>query len=516
MNPLLLPMVPIHFVDVAGSILMILFGILCVRHALTLKKKESQNVIWTYLLWFCSGILIFATSRAAGHLIKYLLSLIEHPQNWLILLSIIGALSTVSFVIVSAITLFFSRIYHTYRQMQEDKATIERFQAEIIQFNINLEKMVQERTLALSASEEKYRRVFEGSKDMLFICNENGDFLDINRFGVELLGFRDRKDVLGRNFFRDFIIQPDAMIMKEDIETRDFLKDVEVRLRKRDGGKLVVLFSASARKKEWNKSSGFEGTVKDITMRKIMEKQLIQADKLTSLGQLSAGVAHEINNPLGLILGYTQLILREAKEGSQLYEDLKIIEKHAINCKKIVEELLKFSRSIDTTKTTVNLNEMVIEVFGVVEAKFELDKVHTVKRLARDLPPATVDPDKMRQVFMNLLMNSRQAIDGPGTITVSTSLAADNNHIIISFADTGGGIPPDIIDKIFDPFFTTKPTGMGTGLGLSVSYGIIQDHDGEIQVESIPGNGTTFTIHLPTNTADSGNREIDHLEKDEP
>ena len=228
-----------------------------------------------------------------------------------------------------------------------------------------------------------------------------------------------------------------------------------------------------------------------------MERQLLQADKLASLGQLSAGVAHEINNPLGLILGYTKLVLKETDSGSQFYEDLKIIQKHAMNCKRIVEDLLKFSRSTQTTKTPTNLNDLVMEVLAVVETKFGLDKVRIIKELTETLQPVKVDPDKVKQVFMNILMNGRQAIEGSGFITVSTACDVPNGKILVSFTDTGSGIPPEIMDKIFDPFFTTKPTGMGTGLGLAVSYGIIKDHEGEILVESTPGQGSTFTVRLP-------------------
>lgn len=497
MSPLTIPMAPIQIIDIIGSTLMIIFALLCVNNVLVLKRKESHNVIWTYLLWFFSGLLIFALSRSVGHLLKYILVATGKAHIWFLLTPASGSLNTISFIIVGSITLFFSRVYDIYRQMLEDKVVIERAHKEIVQLNVNLEKRIRNRTRDLSESEEKYRRVFQSSKDMLFICNENGGILDINYFGIELLGFKHREEILSRNFFNEFMMDTEAIAAKRDIENHDFIKDMEVKLTKRDGGEIVALFSATGRRTDEGKPFGFEGTVKDITMRKAMENQLLQADKLASLGQLSAGVAHEINNPLGLILGYTQLVLKETGTGEQLHEDLKIIEKHAMNCKRIVEDLLKFSRSIDTTKSSGNINELVNEVVGVVESNFELDNVHVVKELSQDLPPITMDSDKMRQVFMNILMNARQAIEGTGTIKVSTSLSVENHHVLISFEDTGCGIPDEIIHKIFDPFFTTKPTGMGTGLGLSVSYGIIQKHSGSIQVKSTPKKGTLFVIDLP-------------------
>jgi len=497
MKPLFLSMAPIQLIDIIGSSLMIVFAFLCVNNTLALKRKEPHNVIWTYLLWFFSGLLIFSISRSVGHLLKYILIAMGKSHVWFLLAPVSGSLNTISFIIVGSITLFFSRVYNIYREMIDDKSLIESANKEIVQLNVNLEKRIQERTQDLSESEEKYRRVFQGSKDMLFICNEKGDVLDINYFGVELLGFKQRREVLGRNFFKEFMADSESIVAKRDIENNDFIKNMEVKLKKRNGDEIIALFSATGRRTDDGKPFGFEGTVKDITIRKAMENQLIQADKLASLGQLSAGVAHEINNPLGLILGYTQLVLKEANKGEQLHEDLKIIEKHTMNCKRIVEDLLKFSRSIDTIKSSANINKLVSEVLGVVKSNFELDNVHVVEQLFQNMPSITVDSDKMRQVFMNILMNARQSIEGSGTIKVSTSLSAENSHVFISFKDTGCGIPNDIIHKIFDPFFTTKPTGMGTGLGLSVSYGIIQNHGGSIHVESTPNKGTIFFIELP-------------------
>lgn len=496
-------MAPVQLVDIVGSTLMIIFALLCVRHANRLRLNDPQNVIWTYLLWFSAGLFIFSVSRSVGHLVKHVLMAAGHPNIWYLLRPVTGSLNSISFVILGSITLFFHRVYSTYRQMQEDRVIIERAHADIMKLNVNLEEMVRERTRELSASEEKYRIIFEGSKDMIFICDENGNFTDINRSGVELFGFRENKEIIGRNLFEEFLVQPAGKRIKNDIKTGDFVKDVEVKLRKRNGEEVIALFSATSRRIDGGRHISFEGTVKDITMRKAMESQLLQADKLASLGQLSAGVAHEINNPLGLILGYTQLLLRDVKQEEQLWDDLKTIEKHTMNCKRIVEDLLKFSRSTDTKKTSTNLNELVNEVLAVVEANFELDNVRILRKLSQGIPRVTVDPDKMKQVFMNLLMNARQAIDEAGSIVVSTSSENEGQEVLISFADDGCGIQPSLIDKIFDPFFTNKSTGMGTGLGLSVSYGIIKDHEGEISVESKPQHGAVFNIRLPIQAAGS-------------
>lgn len=223
---------------------------------------------------------------------------------------------------------------------------------------------------------------------------------------------------------------------------------------------------------------------------------MLQADKLASLGQLSAGVAHEINNPLGLILGYTQLLMRRESKGPQAFEDLKTIEKQTRNCKIIVEALLNFARKTKTQKIAININQTIKNIIAVIRHQFELDNVNLVTKLDETIQPVTGDSEKLKQVFMNLLMNAKQAISESGDITITT-FTLNHNRVSVTVEDNGSGIPADIINKIFDPFFTTKPTGLGTGLGLSVSYGIIKEHNGKISVQSKEGKGTTLKVELP-------------------
>jgi len=501
MSPGLLPMLPIDMMDIVGSASMILLSILSIRSALALKRKEPQNIVWTFLVWFSAGLLIFSLSRSVGHILRHLLAAMGLTPVWKSLRPFSGSMNTIAFILVGSITLFFSRVYRTYRRMLEDKASIERANQQIAKWNLDLEKMILERTRDLSASEEKYRRVFENSKDMLFICDAQGTIRDINPSGVELLGLGSREEAVGRNLF-EWLNPHEAEKVRLGLFESGFVKDMELSLRRHAGENPTVLFSGTAVYGEGEKPLEVEGTVKDITARKSMELQLLQADKLASLGQLSAGIAHEINNPLGLVLGYTKLVLKEAGPANEFNEDLKIIEKHALNCKKIVENLLKFSRATSTTKSLVDLHELIRDVVDVVANKFRVEGIRIETDLAPDLPKVEVDPDKIRQVFMNILMNGRQAIEGAGAITIDTSFDRHKGGISIRFTDSGSGIPPEIVHRIFDPFFTTKPTGMGTGLGLAVSYGIVKDHDGEIRVESSPGKGSSFTVELPIGRPD--------------
>lgn len=349
----------------------------------------------------------------------------------------------------------------------------------------------------LEKSERKYRRIFEGSMDLIFVADGQGNLLDINQAGIAMLGY-DSQGAFPRSVsLADVLVEPEIEPLFNEIASKGFIKDRECTLRAKDGHELEVLFSGMAYRDKSDQVISLEGIIKDITRRKNMEQQLLQADKLASLGQLSAGVAHEINNPLGLILGYTQLLIREENEGPPKFEDLKTIEKHTRNCKAIVEALLNFARKTATKRVEVDINETINEVIAVVRHQFELDDVRIETVFDETIPHLTGDSEKLKQVFMNLVMNARQAISNSGCITISTNFISDQEQVRVIVEDTGSGIAPETISKIFDPFFTTKPTGQGTGLGLSVSYGIIKEHNGDILVGSDPGRGSTVTVVLP-------------------
>ncbi len=352
----------------------------------------------------------------------------------------------------------------------------------------------------LAKSETKYRRIFEDSMDLIFVAAGNGLIRDINPAGLAMLGYDgDEKDALiGRARMAALLQDGDeAPRILNEMETAGFLRDRECTLKTRKGEGVEVLLSMTARRQPDGRIAEYEGIAKDITHRKQMLRQLLRADRLASLGQLSAGVAHEINNPLGLILGYTQLLIRSESEGSGKVADLKTIEKQTRNCKKIVEDLLNFARRTGTSRTRVNLQETMEAVIGVIRKQLELDNIRIQTLFDQKLPDLEGDAEKLKQVFMNLLINARQAIHHNGLIQVTVGGDASGTQALVSVADNGPGIPEDIREKIFDPFFTTKPTGQGTGLGLSVSYGIIEDHGGDIEVASDPQAGTEFRIRLP-------------------
>ena len=235
----------------------------------------------------------------------------------------------------------------------------------------------------------------------------------------------------------------------------------------------------------------------DITEEKKMAEKLIQSDRLISLGQLSAGIAHEIRNPLTAILGYANILLRKSKPEEQEYRDLKTIEEQANRCRVILEDLLLFSSARVDKKQYLSVNEVLESVIMLLKKDIKDKYINLERIFQKDMPPCYGDQIKISQVFLNILNNAIYAVDKQGTITVETSWDEQEDAIRMAFIDDGHGISDEDRKRLFDPFFTTKPTGKGTGLGLSVSYGIISEHGGELFVESTKGRGAKFVIVFP-------------------
>lgn len=221
----------------------------------------------------------------------------------------------------------------------------------------------------------------------------------------------------------------------------------------------------------------------------------IQAEKLSSLGRMAAGIAHEINNPLGGILLFSSRMIKKLPADSPLREGLDVIVREAQRCKNIIQDLLEFSRARQPQKVTASVNEVIEKALCILKNEFQLHHISVDKKLSDDIPNFALDTSLMQQVFVNLLLNAMEAIQDNGMISVSSQIGADRDAVEILVEDTGCGIPMDIVDKMFDPFFSTKP--QGTGLGLAVSYGIVQNHKGHIRVSSKPGEGARFTVELP-------------------
>ncbi len=245
--------------------------------------------------------------------------------------------------------------------------------------------------------------------------------------------------------------------------------------------------------------------MRDVTEKRLHELQLMQAEKLSSIGILAAGVAHEINNPLSSVAGYAEALLRRISKEQSLIEDprfevfpkyLQVIIQESYRCKRIIDCLLSFSRKSDGSASNINLNDVLNEVLELVRFKSRYDKIEIRTDFQSDLPDVSGDSAGLRQVCMNLLINAHQAIRGAGFVAITTRVTPES-MVALEIRDSGCGISKDAIEQIWDPFFTTKNVGQGIGLGLAVTYNIVKRLGGEISVESQIDKGSKFTVRMP-------------------
>jgi signal transduction histidine kinase len=255
-----------------------------------------------------------------------------------------------------------------------------------------------------------------------------------------------------------------------------------------------------------NPGGGYRALIflRDVTQKRMQELNVLQAEKMSSIGILAAGVAHEINNPMNSVAGYAEALQRRLKSCPELRDDkrledfgpyLDVIIREVYRCKSIIDNLLSFSRKSDGSKGEVHLNAIIREVLQLLQHKSRYESILVRETLAESLPVMHGDAGALRQVFLNLLLNAMQAIRDEGTVEVTTHSVP--GWLEARVTDTGSGIPAEMIDQIWNPFFTTKTVGQGSGLGLALVYDIVKHHDGEIAVTSTVGKGTEFIVRFP-------------------
>ncbi len=371
------------------------------------------------------------------------------------------------------------------------------------------------------ASERRYRALFEGAHDAIWVHDSHGNIIAVNKACEELTGYSS-KELLRMNV-RNFLAE-DGLSLARQIRRKLFLGEeveqpYEQRLISRDGTERIVRLTSNLIRED-GRLKGFQNIARDVTREKEMQDklstayrelieshrrlkesqaQLIQAEKLTSLGQLAASIAHEVNNPLSGVLVYTQLIAKKIRD-NDLPKDVAMgylskMEAELTRSTKLIRSLLDFARQSPPAFRQVNVNEVINRALDLAAHSAELQHVQIVKELDPSLPNLMADFDQLQQVCTNLILNAIQAMPQGGKLTLRSSV--NNEQIKIEVQDTGCGISPENMRKLFTPFFTTKREVKGVGLGLAIAYGIIQRHHGRIEVQSKEGEGTTFTIYLP-------------------
>ncbi|MHB8793281.1 MAG: hybrid sensor histidine kinase/response regulator [Thermoleophilia bacterium] len=374
-----------------------------------------------------------------------------------------------------------------------------------------LEKTVKRLKLIEKTSkvnENRYRELFEKSKDVIFISTPDGYFTDINPAGVELFGFNSREEMLHIKTSDLYPGKDDREKYRQLAEDKGYLKDHEIKMRRKDGSEVIAAVTMDVIRDERGIVTSYQGAIHDITGQKHLEQQLLQSQKMDTVGMLAGGIAHDFNNYLTTIQGYIDLAINDHPDDSVLMKNLQEARMASERASDLTSQLLLFNRHQPVNMRPVNLNKTVKGVHGMIERLIG-DRITVVDNLSDDLKMVLGDTGNLSQVIVNLALNSGSYIPEGGEITITTCNGAVDpeyvedhpearvgEFVTLSISDSGQGMDNQTLAHVFEPYYETKDE-KSNGLGLSAVYGIIMHHDGWIDVDSIPGLGTTFTVFLP-------------------
>ncbi|MDJ0809748.1 MAG: PAS domain S-box protein [Desulfobacterales bacterium] len=424
---------------------------------------------------------------------------------------------------------------------------VEERTGQLLRANKVLKQEIAERNRAeehVRESESKYRSILESMQEGYYELDITGNLTFCNDAFTKIVGY-ERNELLGANY-RQYTRAKDAgkvfRAFNNVYVSHKPSKDFEWQIVRKDGEKRFLEASVSLTTNSERLPNGFKGVVRDVTDRNLAEEslkeayselkrtqsQLVQSGKLASIGELAAGVAHELNQPLMIIRGHAQLTQRNIAKGKidigAVSKQLEPIERNTKRMMNIIDHLRTFSRQSKAEFQPVDINQAIEDSFLMIGEQLRLRNIRVEKNLDVHLPTIKGETNQLEQVFLNLITNARDAITGRAQdtppeedredfITITTQMSAANNQRVeILFTDSGGGITEEDRGNIFDPFFTTKEVGKGTGLGLSISYGIISDHGGEIEIARTGPEGTTFLVSLPVAKSASKDTRVEDLD----
>ena len=359
-------------------------------------------------------------------------------------------------------------------------------------------------------SEEKYYTIFNNIPNAVFVVDSSTmEILDCNQSVTATYGF-EKEELLNTSLL-NFFEESERGESAEELRNSGTLN--QVRHITKDGRTIYVNIRVT--RSEYLEREALLITASDITKRLLVEQQLIQASKMTTLGEMSAGVAHELNQPLSVIKTASNYLMRKVRKGERIEDNIlktmaEEIDSHVDRASRIISHLREFGRKSEVSKGRVYVNEPLNRAVEMFSQQLKLREIEVIKELGANLPPIWADSNRLEQVFINLLINARDAIDenceqherkgAEKKIFLRTSYRG--GMVQVEVEDTGGGIPKPLLDRIFEPFFTTKKVGHGTGLGLSISYSIVQDYEGNIKVETHENAGSKFTVQFPVAAED--------------
>jgi two-component system NtrC family sensor kinase len=360
----------------------------------------------------------------------------------------------------------------------------------------------------LREANEFFMNLIESSVDGIIAADIKGNIFIFNK-GAEALTGYTAEEVIGKIHITKIYPEGVAKEIMKKLRSPEYggvgkFIPSQLNVVNINGEEIPIQLSATLIYDGEGKEVASVGIFTDLRPRIKIERklqdthlQLVSSEKMASLGKLAAGIAHEINNPLGGILIYSSLMMEDLPEGDSKRGDLARIVQEASRCKDIVKSLLEFARQTEPKMEPTDINRAVTDGLFFLENQALFHNVKIVKNLDPFLPFVRGNASQLKQVLINIIVNAAEAMHGNGTLTIASSTSSDRKWVALEFTDTGEGIKEENLTRIFDPFFTTKDVGKGTGLGLSTSYGIVESHGGKIRVKSEVGEGTTFTIELP-------------------
>ncbi len=382
--------------------------------------------------------------------------------------------------------------------------------ADLARANSELETEIGERKLAeqaLRESEERYRTIFENSAVAITATDENENIISWNNLAEVLLGMGEN-DLHMKPVKSLYPKEEWRRLRAENVRQKGMRHHLETKVVRKNGDIIDVDLSLSVLKDTDGKVTGSIGIMVDVTERKRaeaekrrMEQQLQLAGRLAAVGELAAGVAHELNNPLAAIQGFAQLVVTRDDLDGTLREDVETIYEQAQRASKITDNLLSFARRRKPSKSLISINDVVKESLELQAYILRVNNIEILTELEPELPKTMADFQQMQQVFVNIITNAEQAMveaQDPGKLHVRTQVSGQ--MIRIEFGDNGPGISDENLKRVFDPFYTSKAVGQGTGLGLSICFGIVEEHGGHMQAKSKPCEGTVFTVEIPIAT----------------
>ena len=390
------------------------------------------------------------------------------------------------------------------------EASVAERTAELRAANRALEREIDERIAAereVGESEERYRAIFEGSKDAIYISTPGGRIIDINPAGLQLLGYGSLDDLRDVDVARDvYRRSEDRRTMLEEVDRNGFLRDAEIEIVRKDGQLITVLDTTTAVRDDRGEVVAYRGVLRDVTDQRRLEHDLNQAQKMEAVGRLAGGVAHDFNNILTAILGYAERLASGRDAGDEVRSSAEAIAAAANRGSELTSQLLAFGRRQVLRPVVLDLNQVIIDMLELVRRVIPED-VEIETELAAGPQPTEIDRTQIEQVIINLAINAGDAMPAGGTLTIRTrrrepvddriggaGRRTPNAIVRLEVEDTGVGIEPALRDRIFEPFFTTKTGSRGTGLGLATVYHAVRQAGGTVEVQSEIGRGTRFDL----------------------